>query len=237
MQDEIISPNEVTPLSAVQTWIKALTQPNRGAYSEIVNDPGASTGKAILWLVLFGFVGGLLSGIIHVISGTSFVDQISQFTEYSDIPFQIPVSTGGGFMSIIGSAFSGLFGGVIGALIYAALVQLVARALGGTGTFEQLFYGFAAYGAPLGMVTGVLGAIPFLGCLGLPLGIYGIVLNVIANQAVNKYDTGKAVISSLAPALVIFLLCCCVIIVVSVIGGAVLGPIFGDVVNNFGVMP
>lgn len=237
MQDEISSPNAYSTLSPVETWIKALTQPNQGAYREITNDPGASTGKAILWLVLFGFVGGLLTGIIHALGGTSFLDQISQFTEYGDIPFQMPVRTGGGFLSIIGSAFSGLFGGVIGALIYAALVQVVARALGGTGTFEKLFYGFAAYGAPLGMVTSVLGAIPFLGCLSFPFAIYGIVLNVIANQAVNEYDTGKAVLSSLAPGLVFGLLCCCVIVVVGMVGGAMLAPIFGDMANNLNLMP
>lgn len=238
MQDEIVSPNGVTPLGTVETWIKALTQPNKGAYRQIVNDPGASIGKAVLWLLLFGFVGGLLTGIIRSIGGTSFIDQISQYTtDFGDIPFQMPASSGSAFMTIVGSAFGGLFGGVIGALIYAALVQLVAKMLGGTGTFEKLFYGFAAYGAPLGMVTSVLGAIPFVGCLSLPLGIYGIVLNVVANQAANEYDTGKAVISSLAPALLLGLLCCCIIAVVSIAGGAILGPVIGDVFNNLSTMP
>ncbi len=232
MQDEIISPNEVAPLGAVETWIKALTQPNKGAYRQIVNDPGASVGKAVLWLLLFGFIGGLLTGIIRAIGGTSFMDQIGQYANYGDIPFQMPAQSGSAFMQIVGSAFGGLFGGVIGALIYAALVQLVAKALGGTGTFEKLFYGFAAYGAPLGMVTSVLSAIPFLGCLSIPLGIYGIVLNVVANQAANEYDTGKAVISSLAPGLVIFLLCCCVIIAFGAILAPVIGGTFGNIVNS-----
>ena len=233
MQEEISSPNQYSPLSATDTWIKALTQPNEGAYREIVNDPGASIGKAVLWLLIFGFVGGLLAGIIHAITGTSFLNQVSELTQYGDIPFDWPARTGGAFMRIVGSAFSGLVGGVIGALIYAALVMLVARAMGGTGTFEKLFYGFAAFGAPLGMVTSVIGAIPFIGCLGLPLGIYGLVLNVIANKAANEFDTGKAVISSLAPGLLIGLFCCCVVVAISLVGGALFAPIFGDIVNNF----
>ena len=233
MSEEIMSPNEFTPLGAVETWIKALTQPNQGAYRQIVNDPGASVGKAIVWLLLFGFVGGLLTGIIQAIGGTSIMGQISQYaSDYGDIPFQMPARTGGAFMTILGSAFGGLIGGVLGALIYAALVQVVAKMLGGTGTFEKLFYGFTAYGAPLGMVTSVLGAIPFLGCLSIPLGIYGIVLNVVANQAANEYDTGKAVISSLAPGLVIGLLCCCVIIAFGAILGPMVGNVFGDIVNS-----
>jgi hypothetical protein len=233
MSEEIMSPNEVTPLSAVDTWIKALTQPNQAAYRQIVNDPGASIGKAILWLAIFGFVGGLLSGIIQAIGGASAMQQVSQlFSDYGDIPMQLPARTGGTFMTIVSSAFGGLIGGIIGAMLYAALVQVVAKMLGGTGTFEKLFYGFTAYGAPLGMVTSVIGAIPFIGCLGIPLGIYGIVLNVIANQAANEYDTGKAVISSLAPALVIGLLCCCVVIGFTAILGPIIGNTFGDIVNS-----
>lgn len=237
MQEEMSSPNSYSPLGAVDTWVKALTQPNEGTYRHIVNDPGASVGKAIVWLLAFGFTGGLLTGIIRAITGASFLDQVSQFTQYGDIPFDMPARTGGALMRIVGSAFSGLVGGVIGALIYAALVMLVARALGGSGSFEKLFYGFTAYGAPLGMVTSVIGAIPIVGCLGLPLGIYGLVLNVIANKAANEFDTGKAVISSLAPGLVIALLCCCVVAVISLIGGAALAPIFGDVVNSLNTMP
>ena len=102
MQDEISSPNAYPALSPIETWTKALTQPNQTAYRAIVNDPGASFGKAILWLLLFGFVGGLLTGIIHAITGTSYLDQFSQFTEYGDIPFQMPAQASSGVLSIIG---------------------------------------------------------------------------------------------------------------------------------------
>lgn len=221
MYNEVPSSNQFTPMNPIQTFIKALTKPNEQAYREIVNDPGASVGKGILWFAVAGFISGTISGLINWLFGTSTLSQLSQYTDYD-----IPIRAGGSFLGMIGSAFSGLFGAIIGALIVVGLVQLVAKMLGGIGTFQKLFYGYAAAQAPLGMVTAILGSIPFLGCLALPLGIYGIVLNVIANKAANEYDTGKAVISTLAPIIVITLFCCCIIAIVGAIGGLAFGDIF-----------
>jgi len=230
MAEEMGSTNAYSTMTPVETWIKALTQPKDEAYRSIVNDPGASLGKAVLWLAGFGFVGGLFSGIEGAIFGSSAMRQFSQmFSQYSDTPFNVPTAAGG-FMSVISNSFGGLFGAIIGALIFVGLVQLASRALGGTGSFEKLFYGYAAYAAPMLLVTGVLGNIPFVGiCLGPLLGIYGIVLAVIANKVVHGYDTGKAVIAVLAPGLVVFLLCCCVIFGFS----ALLVPFSQDFFSSF----
>jgi len=235
MSEEISTPNAYSAMTPVETWIKALTKPNELAYREIVNDPGASLGKAILWVAGFGFVGGLLSGIFRAIFNTSMAEQFGTISEMftgTDMPLDMPIRAGGGFLSVIGSSFGGAVGGVIGALLFVGLIHLVSRALGGTGSFEKLFYGSAAYSAPLGMVTSVLGAIPFISCLGLPLGIYGIVLAVMANKATHEYDTGKAVIATLAPVLVIFLLCCCVVAVFGTAFSALLGPEVQDIFGN-----
>ena len=233
MTEEVSTPNAYPAMNPVETWIKALTQPRDQAYLSIVNDPGASLGKAVLWLAGFGFVGGLFSGIVNAIFGGSAMRQVGQmFSQYSDLPFNFP-ARGGGFMSVVSSSFGGLFGAVIGALIFVGLVQLVSRALGGTGTFEKLFYGYAAYAAPMLLITGVVGSIPFVNwCLSPLLGIYGIVLGVMANKAAHGYDTGKAVIAVLAPGLVIFLLCCCVIAVFGTALSALLGPSVNNVFGN-----
>ena len=71
MNDEVPSSNQYSPLTPVETWIKALTQPREEAYLAIVNDPGASLGKAAVWLAISGFVGGLISGIFSWIFGGS----------------------------------------------------------------------------------------------------------------------------------------------------------------------
>ena len=226
MNEPLIEP-QYESMSPVQIWIKAITSPKEETYKEIIHAPNASLGSAVLWLAAAGFLGGLLQGLVGMVTKTNVWTQFSQFSQYTDYNFAYAPRTG--FISVIGGAFGGLFGILIGTFIVTGLVQLVAKMLGGTGTFADLFYGFAAYQAPMRLVTLALGAIPFVGaCLGIPLAIYGLVLNVIANKAANEYDTGKAVISSLAPWLLIFLVCACVLVIASLI----LVPVAGDVFQN-----
>lgn len=197
-----------TPSNPLQIWIKALTQPRTETYTQIVKDPGASTGKAVLWLAGAGLLGGLFTGIARGVFNVRMLGpQLNQFSDFGDIGF---LGAAGGFMAVIWGVLVGVVGSLIGAFILTGIVQLAARALGGTGSFEQLFYGYAAFQAPLGLVTAVLGVIPIINCLSIPLGIYGLVLMVIANQAVHEYDTGKAIISSLAPLLILLLICACI---------------------------
>jgi hypothetical protein len=235
MSVELSSPGGMNP---VETWIKALTQPKDSTYEDIAMDPGASLMKGALWLAGFGFIGGLISGIIRAIFGTSAMQQFSDvFSQYGDMPMDIPVRTGGGFMSVVGGAFGGMFGAVIGALIYVGLVQVIAKMLGGKGNFEKLFYTFAAFAAPLSLITNTVGAIPFVSlCLGFPLAIYGLVLAVMATKASHDLETGQAAIAAIGPGLVLFLLCCCVIIVFGTALTAIMGPaienIFGNISSN-----
>lgn len=204
--------------SPIQVWTKAITKPNRTSYEEIVNDPSASLGKGILWLAIAGFLGGLISGIFGLIFKSNMFTQFSQYLGDYGTVFE---RSSGGFLSVISSTFGGMIGGVIGALILTGIVQLVARALGGTGSFDQLFYSYAAFQAPLGLATSVLGAIPLIGCISPILGIYGLVLMVIATQAAHNLDTGKAAIASLAPLIIVFILCCCVFVLIGGITSAI----------------
>jgi len=220
------SPNAYPAMSSVQTWTKALTQPNEAAYQEIVNDPGASLGKALLWLVGSAFLGGLFNGIVSWLFGNPTLEQFGQYFQM-DIPMQTT-----GFLSVITTPIISVISLLVVAFIVTGIVQLVARMLGGTGSFEKLFYGFSAYQAPLRLLIVVLSAIPFLNCLVFPIGIYGFVLNVNANKATHQYDTGKAIISSLSPWLLIFLFCCCIIAIISITGTAILGPAIQDVFNS-----
>ena len=226
MTENSPSPSTYPTMSLVQTWTKALTKPNEEAYLEIINDPGASLGKALLWLVGTAFIGGLFNGIITWLFGNTTFNQIDRYFDM-EIPFR-----SANFLSVITTPFFSVIGILIGTFIATGLVQLIAKMLGGTGTFEQLFYSFTAYQAPMRLVIVVLSAIPFVSCLILPLGIYGFVLNVIANKATHQYDTGKAVISSLAPGLLIFLFCCCIVAIVAITGTALVGPTIDNVFTN-----
>jgi hypothetical protein len=105
---------------------------------------------------------------------------------------------------------------VIGFALYAALIQLFGRVLGGSGTYGELTYAFAAYLAPLGLVSGLVSWIPFLGaCVSTLLGIYGLVLNVMAVKAVHRFDWGRAVLTSLSLVILSILVGCCLAVLLS----------------------
>jgi hypothetical protein len=197
MSEEIIrQPAEGEVLSIVETWIQALTSPTEETYTKIAKDPGASFGKAILWIFLAGLVGSLISGVLTSVFDTSFVpfgEELFPGTTFYERDFGA---------TILGSPVAGIFL-VIESLIGTGIIYVVSKMLGGIGTYERLFYTSAAYLAPLGLVTSVLGRIPIIRYLSLVLIIYLLVLNVIANKAVMEYDWGKAVISSVVIPIVI----------------------------------
>jgi tetratricopeptide (TPR) repeat protein len=84
---------------------------------------------------------------------------------------------------------------VIATIIITSIAQLVAKALGGTGTYPKLVYAFAAFLAPATLIISV--AMLIMGYLIYPLVAYVIVLNVLAVRAVHRLGWGKAVLSNL----------------------------------------
>jgi uncharacterized membrane protein YhhN len=74
----------------------------------------------------------------------------------------------------------------------------------------------------------LLGVIPLVGiCIGVisfGVGIYSLVLQVMALKAVNRFGWGQAAGSLFLPGCVVFIICACV-----VVGGlALLGPMIGN---------
>jgi hypothetical protein len=225
---------EIKSLSIVNTWVKAITAPNEEAYQQIASNPGASFGKSTLWVFLAGMVGSFISLVVNYIQyaliGSSDVGLFGEYGEYfQDLPIFQP--------SLIGVITGTFFGGIaslVGALIMVGLIYIVSRALGGTGGYEKLFNTMAAYQVPIGVVTVIVGVIPVVGCLSIFVGIYGIVLGVIANKVVMGYDMGKAVIASVvipvAIAAVIF-------ICFAVILGAAISSVYQNLIDGLNTGP
>jgi hypothetical protein len=90
--------------------------------------------------------------------------------------------------------------------------------LGGTGSFERLFYVFAAISTPVTIVSSLLGLIPIVSCLAVPLALYALVLNVLAIKVVHDISWGAA-LGSILILVVMFIL------LIAVITLAVWGPL------------
>lgn len=241
---EMPAPEPAAPPSMFQTWINAVTKPNEGTFAAIARSPQASTTNAFLWV----FIGSLISSFLSLLAPNAGLQDLQRLLQQQGINNQftntLPEAGGG-----LGTKIFQLFCGapiaaviaVVGFAIAVALIQWVARMFGGRGTYDKLAFTFAAISAPISIVTGLLallGAIPFVGLcfglLGLAVGIYALVLQIMAAKAVNGFASyGPAVGSVLIPGAVLFLVCCCLAFGI----GALLAPVIGNVFSSTGPFP
>lgn len=228
MSMEPAQPPAAMPLaqqSFSDVWMKALTKPSVATYQDFVSRPGVTLGRAFIWVFVASFLGSIFAFLgVYLSGGLSNLglDEVSSVAPGVPLPF---------LLFVCGVPFSAV-SGMISLAIVAGVSQLVARALGGTGTFTQLAYSFAAYLAPMSIVTSLVGIIPIIGCLNVLLGLYGMFLNVVAVKAVHRFDWGRAVISSVAFLAVILVIVACIAIVFLALLGPAIGTVFSNIVQG-----
>lgn len=215
------------PLSWWQSWLSAITKPSVATFEKIANDPHASTIRAALWIFFSSLVGLFISVPLNLAFNPALITQIQEAT--GEIGSALAAALGLMLCIVpLSAAIS-----VVGMMISTALIQLTARLLGGQGSFEGTFNGLAAIAAPITPVTSLLGAIPVVGgCLALPIGIYVLVLDVIAIKASNRFGWGAAIAAIVLPGLVIGGLCCCAAFALA----SVMRVAMQDLINQ-GVIP
>ena len=228
MSQEITAPPAAS-YSWSETWIKALTQPSVETYEVIVNDPKASPNRAYIWVAVTSLIGYALSVLLQTMLGStmSFLSQPGREGAAGALG-----TAGAGIGTLICCAPVVAAGAVLGLVIAAGLSNLIAAMLGGTGTFSKLVYAVGAYEAPLTIVSAVVGAIPIVNLLTFPLGIYALVLNVIAVKAVHRFSWGKAIASSVLILAAILVLVAIVTIVILALLGPAIGNIYSNIIEN-----
>ncbi len=136
----------------------------------------------------------------------------------------------GGITGAIVGLLGGLLRPLIGFFIFAYVLYWVGKQQGGTGTQDEVFYTCALYTAPLLAITGVVGAIPLISCLFLPvslvLGIYQIYLGYLAARSSMNLDQNKAIISVAAAIVAMW------IVSVFIIGGILTAIFAGAAISN-----
>jgi hypothetical protein len=105
----------------------------------------------------------------------------------------------GGIAGLIGGLVIGIVGPLLSYFVFSFLVYTIGKSQGGTGTQDEVFYTTSLYTAPILAVTGVVNAIPFLGCILLPatfiLGIYQLYLGYLATRSSMNLDQNKAILT------------------------------------------
>ena len=234
--NEPMIPESSSEMSLFETWIAVVTKPNEGTFAQITAQPGATAGKAFLWVFLASLLTSFASLVIQAVGVGSQMDMFREFLP-PELASEFPtgVSSAFGFGTAICGAPIGALFTMLGFAIGVALIQWVAKLFGGTGSFDKLAYAFSAIIVPVSVVSAVLTFISIIpnagflaGLVSFGLSIYVIFLQVMAVKAVNGLETGKAVGAVLIPGAVIFVFVCC-----CVIGGLTLmGPVIGDVFES-----
>lgn len=224
------------PAGWLPVWIKAVTKPNEQTFVEITEQPDMNARTAYIWVFIAGTISGIFQAIlqaIYVATGTT--PQLPPIPGLEQFSQSGGGDAGGiGITLLLTLCFSPVVG-VISVIFFAigtAIVQWIAKLFGGTGTYEKLLYAIAAITVPFTLVSSLLSlfsAIPYIGaCFGilsLGLGIYAIVLQVMAVKGINRFGWGQAAGSVFIPGCVVFILIACL-----VIGGLMLlGPAIGSV--------
>lgn len=222
-----------------QVWMDALTKPNEATFAEIAASPNAKATTAMLWL----FIGYLVEFFLASLVQSAAMSSLLQRYGGSNV--------GAGSSGFIGRIVTAVCGApiaaLIGTLLFAvmvAIIQWIAKMFGGKGTFDQMFYTFAAILTPFMIVSGVvslLAAIPFVGlCFSILLllaGIYVFVLEVMAVKGVNQFGWGPAIGALLIPSLVIGFVCGCLVIGSLMALGPVIGNAFSTINQSLQSVP
>ena len=211
-----------------QTWALALL-PSETNYSQIASDPGASLGRAYVWLLIASLIGGVISTLIssgvELVIGPStnpLLQSLGQGT-VTQQTLLVGILCGVPIQAVLA---------LIGVTIGAGLSHGLASALGGHGSFTQLVYAISAYAVPLILIDGLIASLPCIGLLVIVVVIYALVLNIVATKAVYQFGWGQAVMSSIIVPIGALVLLACVVILALVLLGPAIGNVFSDIVTT-----
>lgn len=203
-----------------QTWIKATTSPNDATFEELRLKPDANVTTAIIWMAIYGAV----SAVIGIISGFMFAGAMNTTVpaileqanlspeEAAQVEPFLRAFTSGGAMGAAGLAsLTNIITIPLFFLISVGIYFLIAKVLGGTGDYGRYAYLNAAFSAPLGILTTLLGMVPFVGCITPLISIYTLVLVYFATKTEHQMSSGRAIWVVLIPVLFVLLLTGCLI--------------------------
>ncbi|MBI9049143.1 MAG: YIP1 family protein [Anaerolineaceae bacterium] len=195
----------------IQTWIDALTNPNTEMYAELAQAENAKTNTAWLWVFIGALVGAVISSILTAIFGNPAMTQIASMI--GETSAEIPLEQTGIGSILIGIVCGAPLGALLGTLFFALGIVIqnwIANMFGGEGSLDSFAFVYAAFSAPIGIVTSTLAAIPFVGPLlsGL-VGLYSLYLAALTLHVVKRLSWGKAIIVLLIPLILVAILFGC----------------------------
>ena len=138
------SPSYVAPARRQRRWyaiwLKAVTRPSVANFRDLLLEPNASFRQALKWVLLASVAAGLVSWAIE--PGFLRIDRASGLANwFIGIDLPIPVS------------------GITTFMFFVFLEHVVARALGGQGSYAQFAFISATYTTLLILISGLLSGV------------------------------------------------------------------------------
>jgi uncharacterized membrane protein len=164
-------------------WRAALTRPSVATYTDLLLDPRASLGRAVAWLFVSTLLAYLMGLALQTLLFPSVLGEILR--EAGDVAPGVLLAFSLACTPFVAASAIATY------LAGFGLVHFIASALGSQGSYTQVVYAHAAYLAPLGMLTTVLGMIPLINCLTLPLALYSFGLQLMALKASTRLSWGR----------------------------------------------
>jgi hypothetical protein len=187
------------------SWIQAWAAGFKGDYDALFSRSQAHLSRAMAWIVISTAAGAALNlWLDSIIRPPSIMLMfLPELTLYTVLLATVSLMLG------------------------AALIQVTARRLRGTGSYTDLVYALAAYAAPVSFVFHGLSPLPYLQWLTIPLGAYALVLHVKAIRVVHGLSWGRAVAAN-----ALLLVGLGILLIALFLGrGPVVGPLFSDAIG------
>ncbi len=175
-------------------WLEVWTHPGPQSFQSMFMQHDDNADRGLKWVAATAFIATLVNLVTVLL-----------FTDGSRIGSLLIAMIIAPLMAMAGLAFS------------AGLYHLIAKIFGGKGTFGDLIYCFAIVQAPYYIISSLGSSMSVISStlstliqiLTLFLGIYVLVLNANAIQAVEKFGAWKTIAIMALPFVVFFILGLC----------------------------
>ncbi len=205
------------PIPWSEAMVNAMTKPAPSTFADLAHNPSANITTGLGWIFAFSALGSVLSVILGLILGASSNLSTSGISTSAAGVSRLCIAPLAGILSVIGFVIS------------TGLQNIIAKAIGGTGTYEQLVYAEAAFTAPIGVITSILSVIPVVNLLNLPLALYRLVLSASAIKGVHNFGWGKAVAALIVIPIFLTILIAVAIVLLLAVSGPAIGNIFSNI--------
>jgi Yip1 domain len=151
-------------------WLAAVTRPTVATYQELACHPQVGSRDAWIWLLGSGLLSGVFMslGSVHARTGAAM---------NSSLALAIAIFA---LMAVLSWAS------------FAACIHGIARLMKGGGHYQSLIFVFAAFNAPLMLLTSGLSLVPRGGAILMVLYLYWLALYSVAVRAAHEVSWLKA---------------------------------------------